>query len=119
MPARLPRTVRDLTPEEAAYLAGLVDADGYISRRLTTWTIGVTNTDPRLIDWCASLGGHHYLHRLPSGFARGQKRQQHVWVVHRRADVEHVGIAILPYLLLKRNKALDAIRGAAKALDPT
>lgn len=98
-----------LTKEEAAYLAGILDADGSIGRlrkrngfRLVP-SISVTKTDRSIIDWIQT--------RFPKSkvYARnpiGSQRKRY-WIVKltERETVKQVLSLVMPYLVLKRTHA--------------
>ena len=101
---RLPSRKTDL-----AYLAGIVDGEGCISRlkrrRPRRWTVTVGSTSPELILWLAEFGGTvHELKMNPLG-----KKQGWQWNVVSWRDVRYLLVAILPYMKIKREAALNAV----------
>ncbi len=102
---RIPNSHTDL-----AYIAGIVDGEGSISRvkGKKSWRICVYNTDLGLIDWLVSFGGKFYVRpEMTCGFKT--KKTQYGWQVQRRVDVFELLTAVLPYLRIKKQKAVDAI----------
>lgn len=104
MRLRLPVAVSSL-----GYLAGIVDGEGCItlhSGKRKQVFVGVTNTDVKLMNWLKTIGG----------VVRPKKRYKLTrkpcfnWIVCGRADVEALLRAIVPYMLIKKDKARLAIR---------
>lgn len=112
-------TFDTLTQEELCYIAGIVDGEGHIEIGLGkvsvskqtkhAVTIGVTNTHFGLLDWMQR--------RLPGALIRPHirvKTKPHwkpQWClrIHRRGSVRALLTALLPYLIVKRERALEAI----------
>ena len=100
--------VSDLTSEELAYIAGIVDGEGYIGiyKHPDNYTIyrtivGVTNTDLKLVDWLHEmLGGNIY--EKPS-YGKNHKTQYN-WKLNGTHIVDLLK-AIRPYLRLKDEQA--------------
>ena len=108
-----------LTPEEKAYIAGIIDGEGHIEIRLggTTVTgrkpysisIIVANTDYGLLDWLQR--------RLPGSYIRekiyraGKAHWKPAWTLrlHRRGSVRALLMQVLPYMVVKRVRAMEAI----------
>jgi hypothetical protein len=107
-----PQPVTILVPQteaELAYLAGIIDGEGCISRlsraRPRRWTVTVGSTSTELMDWLAAIGGKVHarranaLSRLPL-FA---------WEVISWRNVHLLLISVRPYMIVKRNRADEAI----------
>lgn len=94
---------------ELAYLAGILDGEGSISYAKTPrrWVVAIYNTSQELIEWLASFGGLTYTRRSPGAFST--TLPQYGWVLNRRVDVEVLLTALLPYLRIKRQKAVEAL----------
>ena len=114
-----PSQVRKMKVAQCAYLAGLIDGEGsvcVIGRRKTgrvmgtlerrLWRVVVTNTDLKMIQWCAKVTGAGNIttrQRSHEGH-----RDIYRWTCH--ASTARVILEqIVPYMITKRLKALEAI----------
>lgn len=127
-----------MSKTDYAYLAGLFDGEGHITltkskpaegalrkyvgkthttfrpARVASWqfclNIGITNTDKRLINWLEEkFGGTHYTDKRHQQNWKSAYR----WRLLGRSHQERVLLAILPYMVIKREQAslaLDFIR---------
>lgn len=104
-----PEPIRPLAlePTDAAWIAGILDGEGYLGIVGTTASYGpriaVLNTNHPMIDHLCALTGVGTV-----GFrkARGNKRPAWVWKLDRREHVAALLLAALPYLITKREQAL-------------
>jgi len=89
-----------------AYIAGILDGEGSIMfvKPTQRWQAKVGMTDEPVIRWLASFGGTVQLGSTPP-----PRKPTWTWAVARRRDLEHLLKATLPYLQVKREKALTAI----------
>jgi hypothetical protein len=105
-----------------AYLAALIDGEGYfcISKTMIydrnknpypafDLQIGVANTSAKLMKWLVSNFGQSYraLSHRTNTFA---KKTCYQWKIERRENQELFALAILPYLVIKREQAKTAIQ---------
>lgn len=105
-----------------AYLAGLIDGEGYFCISKTTahaytgveypafdLQIGVANTSVKLMKWLVSNFGQSYraLSHRTNTFA---KRVCYQWKIERRENQELFILAILPYLVIKKEQAKLALK---------
>jgi hypothetical protein len=105
-----------------AYLAALLDGEGYfcISKTLILdrnknpypafdLQIGVSNTSEKLMKWLVSTFGQSYrpLSQRTNTFA---KKVCYQWRMERRENQEKFILAILPYLVIKREQAKVALQ---------
>jgi intein/homing endonuclease len=94
---------------DLAYLAGIVDGEGCISRlnrrRPRRWSVSIASTSPELILWLAEFGGN--VHEMKPGHLG--KKQGWMWSVASWRDVRCLLVAIQPYMRIKRDVALHAI----------
>ena len=106
-----PRSVRDLTNLEFAYLAGLIDGEGCLQTYITVRSSGkschstritVYNTDQDMLNWLTGLGGHFRWKKL-SGIGT---KPCGSWDIHSLSDVLYVLKGTLPFLTAKKPKAL-------------
>jgi len=113
-------TYQHLTEAEKAYIAGIVDGEGHIeigigrgrTSKPARYTVSVviSNTDYGLLDWLQR--------RLPGSYinerVHGKNRKPHwkpAWTLrlHRRGSVLSLLTELLPYLIVKRTRALEAM----------
>ncbi|KKK72813.1 hypothetical protein LCGC14_2900110 [marine sediment metagenome] len=100
-------------PENAGllgYLAGIIDSDGHICRTSQGhWRVGVTNTSNVLIRWLRGIGGH--VDKRPPRLDQGIKSRKPCfnWGVYSQNDVEQLLLAVFPFLMIKRWRAVAAI----------
>jgi hypothetical protein len=104
-----------------AYLAALIDGEGHfcISKTMIydrnknpypafDLQIGVANTSVKLMKWLVSNFGQSYrpLSHRTNTFA---KRVCYQWKIERRENQELFALAILPYLVIKKEQAKTAL----------
>lgn len=99
---RLPQRDTDL-----AYLAGIIDGEGSIFRRVPLprrkWGVEVANTDVGLIEWLAGLGGRVRVEHRIGG------RTVYHWQVYARRDMVELLTAVRPYMRIKAARAGEAL----------
>lgn len=106
--------VADMSPTEAAYLAGIIDGEGTIlvyprppSSRLSVRVV-VVNTDEPLMDWLETLGGNrNWKTTRPTNYSDHPKPCWS-WVVNGMNAVAILK-QVLPYMIIKKAKAEYAI----------
>ncbi len=105
----MPAVSEAIKTEDAAYIAGIVDGEGYIrisraSNRRNTYVgrIGITNCDLQLLTWVLSMFGGN-IHSKKCYSSRHSKSYE--WAIHRKCDIRFLIEAILPYLRIKRRQA--------------
>lgn len=116
------RTVRELSETEASYLAGIIDGEGSIYmqkiRRAidgVSPTIVVRNTDDKLAKYLISIGGdiNWEKEHFDKRFGTTGKPCFH-WYCRRLLDIGYVIRKILPYLVIKHEKALFILKEIKK-----
>ena len=99
-------------PAVPAYIAGLIDGEGSVlkisygkGRVGYGWQVKVQMTDQAVIAWLGSFGGK------TDDYKPRQETWKHVyaWNVSRRRDVLYLLERIAPYMIVKRDRALEAI----------
>jgi hypothetical protein len=102
----------DLPTKETdlAYLAGLIDGDGCITRFNPSrgyWNIKIYMTDKEVIDWLTATLGV----TVSSHLRKDRTRRMYMWHLSRQANVRLFLLAVSPYLRVhaKRRKAIEAI----------
>lgn len=94
-----------------AYMAGIIDGEGWVSFVSGTgWKLGVANTHRGVCDWvCNHFGGHVHDRAERGRSIFKSVRPSFQWSLQRAPDVLAVLCAIEPYMIIKRDKALEAI----------
>lgn len=100
-------------PITLSYLAAMIDAEGCITRNskssACTWQVVITNTSPELEKWLRQFGGtFYYVSRRRSDNA-GHVRQCYEWKVTTAWNIYRLLVAVLPFLVIKEGRALEAI----------
>ena len=131
---RLPPLKVPTDPAVLGYLAGLVDGEGSIGitsafqrgksrSRSHTLRVSITNTSETLIAWLSdTIGGGL---RLKRDSRKANWKPGYDWMLYA-AQAEQVLLAVLPYLVIKRDQARIALEFRAvgrggwvgRALDP-
>jgi hypothetical protein len=108
------RLVLPTDPGEIGYLAGLLDGEGTLTVRRNgaggkwkTHEVVIFNNDFRLMDWLAGMGGTIY--RRENRATSLGRATQFAWQVRRQADVIVLLETLLPYLKIKRAKAISLL----------
>lgn len=102
-----------LTPPketDRAYLAGLIDGEGCITKvrvnqNFRAWRVAIFNTDKAVMDWLCAMGGN--IHWRRPGAAGWKSCAQ--WHVSNARDMIALLTAVAPYLIIKKAKAIRAI----------
>jgi hypothetical protein len=103
-------------PEDPAilgYLAAMIDGEGHIimskrgpKRKLPYPMVGITNTDPRLIEWLLQFGGAAYRNRREGTASPfGSVKDCFQWIVSKQTEVYAFLVAIRPFLVIKQDRA--------------
>ncbi len=106
-------------PELLAYLAGIIDGEGSIVMTKfkegrypvggSTARISVANTDLLLMKWLVRTFGGHY--HLNGDWQRwGGTKPCYHWVLNGSATAVACLTAVIPYLRVKRTKAVRALK---------
>ncbi len=101
---------------KVGYVAGLVDGEGCIWAQQTTtgrlhYAIRVYNTDRRCLDFA-----HEALGGWISSRSRGKFKTEYSWTVSNLIDVARLLEQITPFLIIKRQKAGEALEYARQML---
>lgn len=95
---------------DLAYMAGIIDGEGSIMKicrqKNPVWAVKVNMTDRPVIEWLHSFGGTF---SPRPAVKNGGKKDQWEWKMHRQLDVQALLLAVLPYLRVKRDKAIVAL----------
>lgn len=118
--ATLGKQYAHVTPEEWAYMAGIVDGEGTIhifdpveGRRNGNRVVSVANTDAELIRWlkvtfpgCGTYVQHHTV-RADGRFGHNKPVTHVRWT--RTAFIQELLEGMLPYLIIKKEKAMSML----------
>jgi len=102
----------NLSEVERAYIAGIIDGEGCIGRhsgpKNRAWRISISNTCRHLIDWLIQRMPHATIREITYTNSRYKTR----WDVLISGDLPVYFLlrAVLPYLIVKRSRAEEAIR---------
>ena len=104
------------------YLAGFFDGEGYVGQQSNrdAWVIVVPQKEPEVLEaikeYWESLGVSRVRLYKTETVTRDNHLRSHIWKLHvwRGSDVEIILKDLLPYLIVKRAKAAEAIEWAMK-----
>lgn len=104
------RTYDELTPTECAYIAGIVDGEGYIGivrpKPYRQVCITVTNTNFEVLDWLKlKLGGGITNDKR----THGNRKPTRAWTMHRYGNCVNLLQKIYPYLIIKRKRVEEIV----------
>lgn len=114
--------VATLRPELAAYLAGLFDGEGSLidsrrsdrpNQKRPTWRLAVANCDLGVLEWCKRETGVGSIVSKPVP-TNPRHRRGHSWQCYSW-NARDVLIQMLPYLIIKRERALVVIKTFERA----
>ena len=119
---RVPRgqtlTIPD-APAVLGYIAGILDGEGSVTivrqkrRMQPNVTISIASTTTELHEWfCSTLGGKSFERKINH---LGTKPVWY-WQITAMRDVQALLKAILPYMIIKREKATEALSIIERAL---
>lgn len=107
--------VREMSEAEAAWLAGFFDGEGTLVKYLTTngktdkkyvgYALMVWNTNMPALEKCLVITGTGAIKRK----CEERPRPIWSWKTGRRADIKSLIEQMLPYLVVKREKALEIL----------
>ncbi len=100
--------IKSMKDVAAAWLAGLIDGEGHLRDdpgegvKLT-----VTNTDRSMLELAHNLTGVGQIYT--TNHANPNHKTRHDWVVSRSRHVQEILVRVLPYMVGKRERALQLI----------
>lgn len=107
-------------PARLAYLAALIDAEGCITRNTKretcTWQVVITNTSSELEDWLRPIGGNFYYVSRQRRDRAGNIKQCFEWKVTTAWNIHRLLTALLPYLVIKQERAFEALCDISRRL---
>ena len=107
--------VKQLNGTEKAYIAGMVDADGYITMGTKKQPqIGITNSCKRMLDWISEIIGHGKIEH--KGYNEKTQKTTYVWRLCGMASIKCLLEQISPYLKIKKDKAKKVIQYASSQM---
>jgi len=117
-----PKSIRiPNSQEKLAYFGGIIDSEGTVgfilnkkrSQDKVAPRLKVGNTDYKLITWLTSeLGGRVYTRN-----ERGRHKPCYEWFVSGVQNIQPLLKAILPYLVIKREKAKEVLKFCQKEVE--
>ena len=97
-------TIRIPIGNNLSYIAGIFDGEGHFHLTRTGWVIGFTNTNRRVMNYLrGQLGRNYYAQKNTKPNCQ---KSYKLWVCGR-IDVLKLTEAMLPFLIIKRRKALQ------------
>lgn len=97
-----------MSPEEIAWVAGIIEGEGTFVAHGSGVRIGVAMTDIDIINRLAAVTGiGNVYHNL--SVARPHHKPASLWCVGRRAHAVHLFAAIYPWLGRRRRERIDAL----------
>jgi hypothetical protein len=101
-------------PEDIAYLAAMLDAEGCIYRgenHTVFWRVSITGSSPALIEWLSQWGGRVYksARQERTGSRRGLRKQVYVWSLTAVWDIAVMLDEVLPLMIEKQGKAVATV----------
>lgn len=117
------------TPIDLAYLAGIIDGEGWVGlqkrlqKRWITYkpTLRVTNTDSNIINrvyeiW-ESIGVSGHIYEQEQGPSVPNGKQVMYIQLNKASDIQKVLEAVIPYLVGKKARAVMLVRYLTKTVD--
>ena len=109
------KPVPQLTKEQWAYFAGIVDGEGCLtlSRAINKQrkhkpvliyyrpVLTIETTSKPLQDWLINVFGKGYCARNPH---KGNHKDRYLWLLSKKADIFDVCLGIRPYVVIKKNQ---------------
>ena len=104
---------------EAAYIAGLVDGEGWVSFAMTshkrlikkdrrTPLLGIANTNKDVLDWVLFKVGIGKVFKVSRKFSKEHWKDQYRYTLHGK-QVGELLKQLLPYMIIKRQRAILVI----------
>lgn len=91
-----------MNKQDWAYLAGILDGEGYVTVNKAGARLEVASTEVKLIDWmCARIGGSRTQYQ-PKNL---KYKLTYKWATAKRDHVEWVLSNCVPYMIIKRPQA--------------
>lgn len=96
-----------LSDTQLAYIAGIIDGEGWIRYNHSNAEIGFGNTDKQLIDWFVEHVPYACLLKCK---LCGHWKQMWHWRLVANVKVKCLVELILPYMIVKRDKAEECLK---------
>lgn len=94
-----------------AWLAGVLDGEGCISIRKRTskwtWRVEIANKNLEFLNKVKEITNS-------GSISKCSKNKVYTWEVNRKSDIHYILKYILPYLIIKREKAINCIKDIEK-----
>lgn len=102
-----------LSPQERGYIAGLLDGEGTIALMNIEQNmyprVSIVNTDGRMIKWLQEKLGGRVRIRPPKPSKRGTTKPLYMWDLSGTVRCQCLLEVVMPYLITKRAKAVEAL----------
>lgn len=113
------KSADDLTIQQAAYLAGIIDGEGnlvlYMRNEGIKIRMDVTNTKPQLIEWLRSITDVGHIIQVKRISTKHVNSQ--IWQAHGDSAAS-IAYQILPYLVIKQRQAELLLETHRRIQDP-
>ena len=107
---------KSLNVKDLAYIAGIIDGEGFITldKGHDCWRLGIVNTYKPLIDWLCSKIVYSRVNNRQH--IEGNKQ---AWLCYLAGNIRVMAIleVLMPYLMVKKEKALAVIEHIYKRYD--
>ena len=110
-PFKKPGLSKIFTPTEAAYIAGLIDGEGWITvQRNMYYQVGIGMTHLGVIEWLReTVGEGSFKTRKPSPSSKPTHKPRWELCFNGSLVVRDFLMQIVPYMIVKKEKAQEAI----------
>jgi hypothetical protein len=100
----------NLSDTDAAYIAGLIDGEGCITYREKYPKVSIYNTSKELIEWIQKTLGLGTIHLDVRRKGKERWKPCYTYGTSNFHDIYALLSRVLPYLKIKREKAIDVLR---------
>lgn len=107
--------MKPLSDIEKGWLAAAIDGEGSVIQDISRCALVVVNTDEAFIKYAAQLFGENskiYVHQPPS-----PRKTKYVARLHIQFDIREILLQIIPYLIIKKEKAISLAEFCVGALE--
>lgn len=111
-PFRPSRLVLPAAATDLAYIAGIVDGEGCVTKNNGGWKVQVAMTDRPVIEWLGMIGG-----TVRERSVTGNRQPCWRWLVMRQREVLDLLGALRPYMRVKNARADEAMGEIRARLD--
>lgn len=98
-----------ITKEDLAYIAGIFDGEGSLSKVVTNWTMKITNTYKPLIDYLVRKIPYSKSYNCDEHKNNDKYKIKYNWTLFGNCRIRALLVLLLPYLKIKYSKAQEMI----------